>query len=302
MSDDRLLQRRHRRGRLAQHAPRAVAAPDAQVHAAAGDLVEDRQRRGGHARLARRRVRDARPQAHRRGGLGHQRQQRIGVAPQDVRVEQPAVREAGRLRLAGEARVRSMVWSGLMVKPKSMAREGTPQALPPAMRMRLFANLRKCAIMMRAPRDQDPYPESRMSRPFTRRSAAALLLLGALVVTGCAPQAAADADLTAPSAAGATAQPGQVAALPAEISVDEASRLRDAGAFILDVRQPDEWAAGHIPDATLIPLGELAARVCRGADRPPGRGRLSLGQPERPGPGHPARRRTSRRSPAWPAA
>jgi rhodanese-related sulfurtransferase len=49
--------------------------------------------------------------------------------------------------------------------------------------------------------------------------------------------------------------------LPAEVSVDEASQLRDAGAFILDVRQPDEWVAGHIPDATLIPLGELASRV-----------------------------------------
>jgi rhodanese-related sulfurtransferase len=30
---------------------------------------------------------------------------------------------------------------------------------------------------------------------------------------------------------------------------------------MLDVREPDEWAAGHIPDATLIPLGELSSRV-----------------------------------------
>ena len=30
---------------------------------------------------------------------------------------------------------------------------------------------------------------------------------------------------------------------------------------MLDVRQPDEWAAGHIEGATLIPLGELADRV-----------------------------------------
>jgi rhodanese-related sulfurtransferase len=27
------------------------------------------------------------------------------------------------------------------------------------------------------------------------------------------------------------------------------------------VRQPEEWAEVHIPGATLIPLGELAARV-----------------------------------------
>ena len=50
-------------------------------------------------------------------------------------------------------------------------------------------------------------------------------------------------------------------ALPREISVTEASNMRDAGAFILDVRQPEEWNEVHIPDATLIPLGELASRV-----------------------------------------
>jgi len=49
--------------------------------------------------------------------------------------------------------------------------------------------------------------------------------------------------------------------LPREISVSEASTLRDAGAFILDVCEPDEWNASHIPGATLIPLGQLAARV-----------------------------------------
>ena len=49
--------------------------------------------------------------------------------------------------------------------------------------------------------------------------------------------------------------------LPLEISVSEASSLRDAGAFILDVRQPEEWHESHIPGATLIPLGELASRV-----------------------------------------
>ena len=49
--------------------------------------------------------------------------------------------------------------------------------------------------------------------------------------------------------------------LPIEISVSEASSMRDAGAFILDVRQPEEWNESHIPGATLIPLGELASRV-----------------------------------------
>lgn len=49
--------------------------------------------------------------------------------------------------------------------------------------------------------------------------------------------------------------------LPKEISVQEASTLRDQGAFILDVREPDEWVQLHIPGATIIPLGDLQDRL-----------------------------------------
>jgi rhodanese-related sulfurtransferase len=49
--------------------------------------------------------------------------------------------------------------------------------------------------------------------------------------------------------------------LPAEIDVAQAAKMRAAGAFILDVREPSEWQQNHIPGATLIPLGELASRV-----------------------------------------
>jgi len=48
---------------------------------------------------------------------------------------------------------------------------------------------------------------------------------------------------------------------PREISVEEAVAKRDSGAFILDVRQPEEWNEFHVPDSTLISLGELASRV-----------------------------------------
>ncbi len=51
------------------------------------------------------------------------------------------------------------------------------------------------------------------------------------------------------------------AALPSEISVSTAFEKRTQGAFILDVREPYEWEAVHIPGATLIPLGQLASRV-----------------------------------------
>ncbi len=55
--------------------------------------------------------------------------------------------------------------------------------------------------------------------------------------------------------------PAAATNLPAEISVAEAAAKRDAGAFILDVREPDEWTEYHIPGATLISLGDLAARI-----------------------------------------
>lgn len=48
---------------------------------------------------------------------------------------------------------------------------------------------------------------------------------------------------------------------PLEISVEQAAAKREAGAFILDVREQEEWNEAHIPDATLIPLGQLASRV-----------------------------------------
>jgi len=33
------------------------------------------------------------------------------------------------------------------------------------------------------------------------------------------------------------------------------------GAWLLDVREIDEWEAGHVPAATHIPLGQLGART-----------------------------------------
>jgi len=57
------------------------------------------------------------------------------------------------------------------------------------------------------------------------------------------------------------AQGGMVAQVPAaEVPAD---------AFLLDVREDDEWDAGHVPGAVHIPLGELGARYTElGRDRP----------------------------------
>lgn len=49
--------------------------------------------------------------------------------------------------------------------------------------------------------------------------------------------------------------------LASEISISEAMAKREAGAFILDVRQPDEWNEAHIPGSTLIPLDQLSDRI-----------------------------------------
>ncbi len=38
------------------------------------------------------------------------------------------------------------------------------------------------------------------------------------------------------------------------IGTDEAKSMIDAGARVIDVRRPDEWQRGHIPEATLVPL------------------------------------------------
>ena len=48
---------------------------------------------------------------------------------------------------------------------------------------------------------------------------------------------------------------------PRIIDVHEARRRQAAGALLIDVRQPEEWNAGHAPNATLIPLGSLSARL-----------------------------------------
>ncbi len=46
-----------------------------------------------------------------------------------------------------------------------------------------------------------------------------------------------------------------------EVDVDELDQARSQGAPVFDVRQPDEYDAGHVPGARLIPLAEVGMRV-----------------------------------------
>ena len=46
-----------------------------------------------------------------------------------------------------------------------------------------------------------------------------------------------------------------------EIDIDELARLRESGVVLIDVRQPDEFAAVRVPGAKLIPLVDVPERV-----------------------------------------
>ncbi|MEU6641393.1 rhodanese-like domain-containing protein [Saccharomonospora sp. NPDC046836] len=59
---------------------------------------------------------------------------------------------------------------------------------------------------------------------------------------------------------------------PAEVPTASISELPSQGYVLLDVREPDEWVAGHAPEAVHISLGDLPARAGElaelAADRP----------------------------------
>jgi phage shock protein E len=71
------------------------------------------------------------------------------------------------------------------------------------------------------------------------------MLLLALITALCSFAACAREDATTP------VQPGELAALLA----------RDDAPLLLDVRTPEEFAQGHVPGATLVPVQELEARL-----------------------------------------
>jgi rhodanese-related sulfurtransferase len=50
-------------------------------------------------------------------------------------------------------------------------------------------------------------------------------------------------------------------ALASTVSVNDAYQMAQNGAFVLDVRTPEEWNEFHAPDSTLIPLDQLPARL-----------------------------------------
>ena len=54
---------------------------------------------------------------------------------------------------------------------------------------------------------------------------------------------------------------GKATSTTEAVEVSEAQRRQQAGALIVDVREPEEWREGHVAGARHIPLGSLTARL-----------------------------------------
>ena len=80
-----------------------------------------------------------------------------------------------------------------------------------------------------------------------------LLILAALLLAGCGPRENATG--------GALVGASREAPAFQNVSVRDLAGVGEAKHLVLDVREPQEFAAGHVPGALLIPLGQLAARV-----------------------------------------
>ena len=48
-----------------------------------------------------------------------------------------------------------------------------------------------------------------------------------------------------------------------EVSVDELEAMLKSGARLIDVREPNEYEAGHVPGAVLVPLGDVPTALDR---------------------------------------
>ena len=46
-----------------------------------------------------------------------------------------------------------------------------------------------------------------------------------------------------------------------QVNADDGAKLVESGAFLLDVREPNEWVAGHAAAAAHIPLRQVPART-----------------------------------------
>ncbi len=84
------------------------------------------------------------------------------------------------------------------------------------------------------------------------------LVVLALTLSACGTSASTPQAVAPASQAAAP----DLASLPVNLSVDQAaSLLNNPDVVFIDVREQDEYDAGHIPGVTLIPLGSVPSRM-----------------------------------------
>ena len=74
-------------------------------------------------------------------------------------------------------------------------------------------------------------------------------------------QQARELDMDAVRQEVAAAQDAGTDGLPIEVELGDFAAAHSQGAFVLDVREDDEWASGRVPGAHHIPLAEVSARA-----------------------------------------
>lgn len=91
-----------------------------------------------------------------------------------------------------------------------------------------------------------------------------MLIAGTLaLLVGCADLAAS----AAPSS-GATAEARVSAGARSDVDIAEFATRHAAGVTVIDVRTPEEYASGHVPGATLVPLDTLDPAASPLAEHP----------------------------------
>ena len=93
-----------------------------------------------------------------------------------------------------------------------------------------------------------------------------VLAAGPVFAESPAPPAtpAATAQPATPATPAATAQPATTTVHLAQVSQEalvEMQARKDSHVFVLDVRTPQEFAAGHVPGAVNIPYDQVASRL-----------------------------------------
>jgi rhodanese-related sulfurtransferase len=84
-----------------------------------------------------------------------------------------------------------------------------------------------------------------MNHTKNNRQLLLILLVVVMALAGCSGQAAPAAPVEVP----------EVANLPVDLEIETVNNLRQQdGVYLLDVREDFEYAEGHIPNTTLVPL------------------------------------------------